>query len=111
MGIDIHVYTVYGVKVEWNDNFVDDYDDVYDRCPLNIIMDGMGAKYLVFGKNLFSSPNFRWDDGGGDVFTEITVDQLSDFEAEYRAEFAKWFPQYTDLISEPFKIISFTHYS
>jgi len=110
MGIDVHVYTIFGVKVPWDDQFVDDYDDVYERCPIDVIMDGMGGEYLVFGKNLFSRPNFRWGDGG-DGFTTISPESLPEIEAEYRREFSKWFPQHTALVEQPFKILSFTHYS
>jgi hypothetical protein len=111
MGIDVHVYTIYGVKTEWNDALVDDLDDVYEKCPLDIVLDGMGGNYMVLGKQLFGSPNFRWNDGDGDAFTEITIEQLSEIEAEYRQEFAKWFPAHVELLNQPFKILSFTHYS
>lgn len=110
MGIDVTVHTVFGVKTPWHDEFVDDYDDVYEKFPLDIIMDGMGGEYLIFGKNLFNSPNFRWGDGG-DSLTEIDVSELPAIEAEYKQEFVKWFPQYASLIDKPFKIIAFTHYS
>lgn len=110
MGIDINVYTVFGVKAPWSDEFVDDYDDVYDKCPVDILMDGMGGEYLIFGKHIFSSPNFRWYDSDGDAMTFTEVSDFPKIEQEYRAEFAKWFPQHVDLLEDQFKLITFTHY-
>ena len=110
MGIDVNVYTVFGVKAPWNDEFVDDYDDVYDKCPVDIIMDGMSGEYLILGKHIFSSPNFRWNDGDGDAMTFTGVSDFAKIEQEYRAEFAKWFPQHVNLLDDEFKLITFTHY-
>ena len=111
MGIDVKVYTVFGVKAPWDDQFVDDYDDVYEKCPVDIIMDCMSSEYLVFGKHIFNSPNFRWNEGDGDAMTFTEVSDFPKIEQEYRAEFAKWFPQHTALLNAPFKLITFTHYS
>jgi hypothetical protein len=102
---------VYGIKAPWSEQFVDDYDDVYEKCPVNLVMDGYGADYIIFGKHLFASPNFRWDADGGDSMTFTEVSDFPKIEQEYRAEFAKWFPQHTALLDAPFKLITFTHYS
>lgn len=111
MGIDVNVYTVFGVKAPWSEQFVDDYDDVYEKCPVDIIMDGMGGDYLIFGKHIFSSPNFRWNDGDGDAMTFTDISEFPAIEQSYRNEFAKWFPQHVELLNAPFKLITFTHYS
>lgn len=111
MGIDIHVYSVYGVKVDGYDTeFSDAYEEVWDDCPLEIITDGMNGEYMVFGKQLFDSGNLRFLDSE-DTFKNIDITNLADIEKEYKLEFVKCFPKFAHYMEQPFQLLMFTHYS
>ena len=114
MGIDIHTYGIYGVRIDYYDSdFSEAYDDLYDTCPLDIIMDGMGGDYMVFGKILFNSGNFRYGADDGDDLTLIATDPetLANIEKEYKLEFTTWFPKFYTHMDKPFQLMMFTHYS
>jgi hypothetical protein len=111
MGIDVHVYTVYGVQIPMNEELMDHYDDIYNECTADMIIDGMGGEYIILGRILFNSPNFRWNDGDGDVRKDILPEELPEIEREYRMDFARWFPDFTHLLEDRFRLMTLTHYS
>ena len=40
MGININVYTYFGVKIDWNDEFLEAYEEVYsDNDTPNVLVD------------------------------------------------------------------------
>lgn len=111
MGVDIHVYTVYGIEIPWNEQLIDDYDDIYKECTADLVMDGMGGNYIILGKILFGSQNFRWNDEVGDSRKQYSISELPAIEAEYRKNFTKWFPEHVKLLDGEFKLMTLTHYS
>ncbi len=113
MGISTNVYTYYGIKVErYDEAFSKAYDEKYDdpQCP-NVLFDGIDAEYMILGKCLFDSGDFRWDMEDGDDLQEIDLAQLPKYEIEYKEKFRKFFPEFAHLVDKPFKIMTFTHYS
>lgn len=111
MGISINVYTVFGVKLPWHDDFMEAYDVQYDMAQeLCIIPDGMGGNYIVLGVLLYDSGDFRYGEDGDD-FKEIDVSDLAQKEIEYKEKFLKEFPNFPSLIEDPFKILVFKHYA
>lgn len=111
MGISTHYYTVYGVKHEWNDAFIEAHEEVYDDedTPI-IITDSMSGEYMIFGKVLYDSGDQRWGEIE-DVFVEIDVDGLKDVETKYKEEFSAKFPDFANLVDRQFKLMTFVHYS
>lgn len=113
MGVDTNIYTIFGVKIDWDDDFNDTYDEAYDDPDTPwVLLDGMMGKYIILGKLLFDSGNIRWGLEDGDVYKEIAPDDLANMEQSYREAFNKKFPQFKDLIVDrPFKLLCITHYS
>lgn len=46
-----------------------------------------------------------------DGFTTLDLHKLDGMETEYKQEFCTLFPQFADLINQPFEILMFTHWS
>lgn len=112
MGIDTRVYVVCGVKVnDYDTDFSKAYDDVYDSCPIDIVLDGMCGDYMVFGKILYESGNFRYDCDDNNEDKVIDITNLADIEKEYKLEFERLFPKFKHYVEQPFKLMTFTHYS
>lgn len=112
MGVDIHVYTVYGIRVnDYDMDFSEAYNDVYDTCQLEIELDGMCGDYMVFGPKLFKSGNFRYGEDVGDDCIVFDIDSFANIEKEYKLEFIRLFPKFKHYMDQPFKLMTFTHYS
>lgn len=113
MGVDTYFYTIYGVKMDWNDDFYEEYGEVlFDSGYPWALLDGMSGKYMIFGEPLFDSGNMRWGFEDGQVYAEIPLDNLQSIAEIYCNDFAEKFPKFKDLIkSEDFKLISLMHYS
>ena len=111
MGIDTHYYTMHGVKTEWNDDFAQAYDEVYDDddTPF-VLLESMCGEYMIFGNVLYDSGNLRWGDMK-DTFVEIDIQKLGELELKYRKEFIAKFPEFEKFMHEPFKLMTFVHYS
>lgn len=115
MGIDTHYYTVFGIKHNYDDvpsNWKDDaYEEAYDDADTpNVIIDSMSGEYIILGEILYDSGNLRWGDME-DVFVEIDLARLGEIEAKYKAEFTAKFPDFAELVNQPFKLMTFAHYS
>jgi hypothetical protein len=111
MGIDTHYYTMHGVKTEWNDDFAQAYDEVYDDndTPF-VLLESICGEYMIFGNVLYDSGNLRWGDME-DTFVEIDIQKLGELELKYRKEFIAKFPEFEKFMYEPFKLMTFVHYS
>jgi hypothetical protein len=115
MGIDTHFYTIYGVKMPWNDEFHEayEYGEVYDgRDTPWVLLDSMSGEYMIFGQLLFDSGNMRWGFEDGQQYAESSLDNLEGIAVYYCRNFAQKFPKFQDLIKpEDFKIMSLVHFS
>ena len=112
MGISTHVYAILGVKIPWDDEFNAAHELVYDDPDVpDLIFDGMGGEYTVLGKILFDSGDFRWGFEKGDVWKTLDLSQFAEMEQDYRAAFARKFPEFTHLLSQPFELHVFLHWS
>ena len=111
MGISTNYYTVHGIKLEWNDEFNEAYDEVYDDADTPfVLIDGMSGEYIILGKILYDSGDLRYGETE-DSFVEINLDILPDIEMDYKQEFIAKFPQFKNLVTEDFKLMTFVHYS
>jgi hypothetical protein len=112
MGVSTNFYTIYGIKVDWDEAFNDAYDEVYDDMDTPyVLFDGMGGEYIIFGEILFNSGDARWGFEDGDSFKEIDLSKLSEIETNYKKQFVEKFPQFKHLVDQPFKVMSLAHYS
>lgn len=111
MGINTHYYTVFGIKLDWNDEFNEAYDEVYDDDDTpTVILESMCGEYLILGDILYDSGNLRWGDMK-DAFVEIDTEKLPELEAKYKQEFIAKFPEFKELVAKPFKLMTFMHLS
>lgn len=112
MGTSTHVYTMWGVKIPWDDEFNEAHELVYDDPDLpDMIFDGMSGEYVVLGKILFDSGDFRWGFDKGDIWKTIDPASLAKIESEYREAFCRKFPKFTHLLNQPFELHMFLHWS
>ena len=105
MGVDVTFYTVYGIKLESNQEFLDEYYDL-DPRDLDVINDGMSGEYMVLGKVLSSLDEFS-----NIQFKEISLVNLDSLKAQYKSKFKEYFPKYWKLVNKEFKLLCFVHYS
>lgn len=112
MGISTHFYTVWGIRVEWDDDveqFVEN-DDIYSADSPWVLVDGMGGDYIILGKYLFDSGDQRYGDCE-DSFVEIDMSSLPVMEALYKDTFIKKYPDFAHFMDKPFKLMTLVHYS
>lgn len=112
MGVSTNFYTIYGLKIDWNEEFSEAYEEVYnDSDTPFVLMDGMGGEYMIFGEVLFNSGDDRWGFEHGDTFKEIHTHKLLEIQKEYTDKFYAKFPDFLHLIAPPFKLMTLAHYS
>ena len=125
MGINIHVYSYWGVRTEWNEEFNNDSEFVYARniekygqkghpadSDCHVVSDGMSCEYMVFGRELYDSGDSRWGDMVNANQVEITQEILDSWKAEYLQKFKLVYPQHYEWFAKfPWKLVNFVHYS
>lgn len=109
MGVSTECFTFYGVKLEWNDEFVEAFDDHYEQLEDYVLIDGMGGDYIVIGAKLFESGDSRWDAMSG--FEEIDVSGLPERRSVAEKALEAEMPDYKHLWQGEWKLMSFVHYS
>lgn len=115
MGVDTRFITMFGVKIDWSDEFSDAYEDAYAADDYNgsnlpyVIMDGMMGEYMVFGEPLLETESMRWEAPSG--FVEVDVNELDKHREMYIQKFGETFPDFAHIVDVPWKVISFVHYS
>jgi len=118
LGINTHYYTVYGVKINSYDKELseemygdgDKYDIVKASADLDVIMDDMGGKYMIFGKILFDSGDLRWNEFK-DTFVEINPTYLKSYKVKAMQEFKKLLPDFFHYLDGEWKLMTFMHLS
>lgn len=113
MGVNIHYYTVYGVKTEYINDFSDHYyeDDLFDKVEANEDVDVIvGEDYMIFGKILFDSGDLRWNDIE-DAYVEINPAHLKMYKVKATKAFNQLVPEYKQLLEGEWKLMTLVHYS
>lgn len=112
MGVSTNWYSIYGLRIEWDDALAEQYDEVYDNkdTPF-ILMDCYSSEYMILGSLLFDSGDYRWGFDGGDTYKEYITENLLEKEKEYKEQFIAKFPNLKHLVESNFKLISMVHYS
>jgi len=125
MGINMHVYTVYGVKLPWDDAFHEAYEEIEEALTdefgwgkpqpadrqIETIMDAMMGEYMVLGLILYDSGDFRYCDDMNN-YQEIEDVGLFGKWFDYKEQFARLYPDHVHLLEgvQP-KLINLIHYS
>jgi hypothetical protein len=125
MGINIHVYTVFGVKLAWNGEFYESYEEKeesnlaefgYDNpippdLQIDAIFDFMCCNYMILGPILYDSGDFRYCDDMND-YQEIDNDGLCSAWLDYKEKFSRLYPDHVNLLVgvNP-KLLNIIHYS
>lgn len=125
MGINTHVYTVYGVRLEWDQEFYDIYEELdealldefgYSKRPpedrqIETVIDGMCGDYMILGHIIYDSGDFRYCEDMNN-YQEIDTHNLESIERLYKEKFKRLYPDHYHLIAHhDFKLINVIHYS
>ena len=125
MGINTNVYTIYGIRLPWSDEFnnantaieeqlADEfgYGKPYpDDRQISAIFDELTGDYIILGKILYDSGDFRYCEDMND-YTEIDVSSLENYKKEYLAKFHALYPDFASLVEgKEWKLINIIHYS
>lgn len=123
MGINMRVYTVYGVKLPWDDAFHEAYEEIEEALldefgygkpqpadrQIEAIMDSMMGEYMILGPILYNSGDFRYCEDMNN-YQEIEISES--LQRIYKEEFKRLYPDHYHLIAHyDFKLINLIHYS
>lgn len=125
MGINTHVYTVYGVRLNWDDAFHEAYEAIEEALidefgwgkpvpadrQIKTIVDGMCCEYMILGPVLYDSGDFRYCDDMNN-YQEIDTDGLYTCWLDYKEQFSRLYPDHVHLLegADP-KLVNLIHYS
>jgi hypothetical protein len=117
MGINVHVYSYWGVRTEYNNDVSArwhelDEQDISPADDVEILMDGMSGEYMVFGVQLYDSGDSRWGEMINSNEVEINDAVLKQMQTEYMEKFKTLYPdQYEWLAAKPWRLVNLVHYS
>jgi len=117
MGINVHVYSYWGVRTEWNEAVSNRIEEVYDMKidpadDVDILTDSMSCEYMVFGVELYDSGDSRWGEMYNSNEVDITQDKLDQMRFDYMEQFKRQYPDYYEwLAAKPWRLVNLVHYS
>ena len=117
MGINVNVYSYWGVRTEWNEAVSDRIEEIYDMKldpadDVDILTDGMSCEYMVFGVQLYDSGDSRWGEMYNSNEVDISHNVLDQMHWDYMNKFKKLYPdQFEWLNSKPWRLVNLVHYS
>ena len=117
MGINVNVYSYWGVRTEWVDAVSDRWNERYDQevSPVDdveVLMDSMVGEYMVFGVRLYDSGDSRWGEMYNSNEVEINQTILDNMKNKYMENFKRLYPdQYEWLAEKPWRLVNLVHYS
>lgn len=127
MGINIHVYTVWGIRLDWDKELYDTHQDYiegsYDRYEYGTpfpededipsLHDSMTGSMLIFGIVLYDSGDFRYMRDMCD-YKEIPTDaeHLNELRQQYLDKLRTRIPDMPlDKIDQPWTMFSMIQYT
>lgn len=125
MGINTHVYTVYGVRLDWDDAFYEAYEEIEEALldefgwgnpqeagrQVEAIIDCMMGEWMILGPILYDSGDFRYCEDMNN-YQEIDTSNLESIERVYKEEFKRLYPDHVHLLEgKEFRLINLIHYS
>lgn len=114
MGININVYSYWGVRTEWNKDISERQDELYDldQDDVHFLSDGMSGEYMVFGVQLYDSGDARWGEMVNSNEVDISHNVLDQMRWDYMSNFKRLYPdQFEWLNSKPWRLVNLVHYS
>lgn len=117
MGINTNVYSYWGVRTEWNEAVSNrwhelDQQDIGPREDIEILVDGMGGEYMVFGVQLYDSGDARWGEMRNSNEVDISHNVLDQLRWDYMSKFKTLYPdQFEWLNSKPWRLVNLVHWS
>jgi hypothetical protein len=117
MGINVHVYSYWGVRTEWNEGVSDRIEEVYDMKldsadDVEILTDGMSCEYMVFGERLYDSGDSRWGEMVNSNEVDIYPEKMDQLKHDYMEKFKKLYPDQFEWLNEkPWRLVNLVHYS
>jgi len=125
MGINVNVYSYWGVRTKWQDEFYNEYDEVESAASekygygkeqpadtnVELVSDGMSCEYMVFGVQLYDSGDSRWGEMYNSNEVDIYPEKMDTLRHEYIELFKRLYPDYVHLVDVPWKLVNFVHYS
>lgn len=125
MGINVHVYSIWGVRTEWNEEFYEAYEKIeeenidkygYNSRPadsqIEVLVDGMSGEYMVFGVELYDSGDSRWGEMVNSNEVELDQTILDTMHNEYMGLFKDLYPDHYQWLAEkPWRLVNLVHYS
>lgn len=125
MGINVNVYSYYGVRTEWNQEFYDAYEEIeeanidkygYNKSPadaqIDILIDGYSCEYMVLGEQLYDSGDSRWGEMNNSNEVEIDQTILDNMREAYMEKFRRLYPDHYEwLAAKPWRLVNLVHYS
>lgn len=111
MGTNIEVLTVYGIRIDWNADFYSEFSKVDDADQIESVIDNMCGEYMIFGKILYSSGDFRYMENMND-FQELDILDMEKYKPEYIKKFKDLYPEHIHLIQDrEWKLMNLIYYS
>ena len=124
MGVNINVYTIYGIKTPWDDAFHEEYERIEEILvyefgygkplpadrQIEVLIDGMSGEYFIFGKILYDSGDFRYCDDMND-YQELNLNEFEQIKQDYILNFNRLYPNFSHLIQDKeWKLLNLIHY-
>jgi hypothetical protein len=115
MGVSTECMVYWGIRLEWNHDLNERFEEFWEEdreseLPGHVF-DGMSCEYMVLGVQLWNGGDIRYGLEGGQPFTQQDVSELALMEAKYKEKFCNQFPEFAQLMDQPFKLCMFSHYS
>lgn len=114
MGVNLHFYVYYGVKIEYDESLSEAYEEVYESIDgASILFDGMSGEYVVIGKRLWDSGDARYAYDESDGFAKIPMDldYLANIRKEFKDMFRERFPNFMHIVDQKWELLCFPHFS
>ena len=105
MGVDATAYTIYGIKIKFDDDLAEEVGDNEDP---HVLMDGMCGNYMILGPVLFSCDVYEGEEGD---LTQHTFEQLVTKWEKWEKKFRTKYPKFVKYLDKAPRIISLVHYS
>jgi hypothetical protein len=106
MGVEMRFLSIYGIKIEWDDDLAEEIN--YDKNDPHILVDGMGGDYLILGPVLFDSGSDR-DGFEGDALVAIEPYIAEKRWKEWKGKFREKFNRFSGYLDEEPKFITLMH--
>lgn len=112
MGIDVHFISMYGIRIKWDEKLHERFDELggEENSDPTMLIDGMGAEFMILGVKLFDSGSERRG-FPGHSYTSIVPDLVEHQWKEWKKHFREKYPDFTHYLDDIPMFISLIHYS